>query len=107
MKAKDVMIIVSSISVSELCQNVPAFHLKYHRSELKQLARTANTLEDLERLATHFEDNEQEFRKKAENAKRELDRRMAMPYASLTYPTSADSARDLLQYYQLKADELE
>ena len=105
MKAIAVMIIVSSISVFGLCQNVPASHQKYHRSELKQMARTAHTSEDLERLATYFEDKEQEFRKKAEDEKRELDRRLAMPYASPKYPTPADSARGLLQYYQLKADE--
>jgi len=104
-KAIAVMIIVSSISVFGLCQNVPASHQKYHRSELKQMARTAHTSEDLERLATYFEDKEQEFRKKAEDEKRELDRRLAMPYASPKYPTPADSARGLLQYYQLKADE--
>jgi hypothetical protein len=28
-----------------------------------------------------------------------------MPYASSKYPTAADSARGLLQYYQVKADE--
>src|ERR1700733_1668847 len=104
-KAIAVMIIVSSISVFGLCQNVPASHQKYHRSELKQMARTAHTSEDLERLATYFEDKEQEFRKKAEDEKRELDRRLAMPYASPKYPTPADSARGWLQYYLLKADE--
>jgi hypothetical protein len=106
-KAIAVTIIVSSVSVSGLCQNIPASHPKYHRSELKQMARTARTSEDLERLATYFEDKEQEFRKKAEDEKRELDRRLAMPYASPKYPTPADSARGLLQYYQLKADEFE
>jgi hypothetical protein len=106
-KAIAVMIIVSSISVSGLCQNVPASHPKYHRSELKHMVRTAHTSEDFERLAIYFEDREQEFRKKAEDEKREWDRRLAMPYASPKYPTSADSARGLLQYYQLKADEFE
>jgi hypothetical protein len=101
------MIIVSSISVSGLCQNVPASHPTYDRSELKQMVRTAHTSEDFERLATYFEDKEQEFRKKAEDEKRELDRRLAMPYASPKYPTPADNARGLLQYYQLKADEFE
>jgi len=101
------MIIVSSISVSGLSQNVPASHPKYDRSELKQMVRTAHTSEDFERLATYFDDREQEFRKKAEDEKRELDRRLAMPYASPKYPTPADSARGLLQYYQLKADEFE
>jgi hypothetical protein len=104
-KAIAVMIIVSSISVFGLCQNVPASHPKHNRSELKQMIRTAHTSEDFERLATYFGDKEQEFRKKAQDEKRELDRRLAMPYASPKYPTPADSARGLLQYYELKADE--
>jgi hypothetical protein len=101
------MIIVSSISVFGLCQNLPTSHPKYHRSELKQMVRTAHTSEEFERLATYFEDKEQEFRKKAEDEKQELDRRLAMPYASPKYPNPADSARGLLQYYQLKADEFD
>jgi hypothetical protein len=56
---------------------------------------------------TYFEGKELEFRKKAEVEKRELDRCVAMPDASAKYPTLADSARGLLQYYQLNADEFE
>ncbi len=107
MKAIAVMIILLSVSVSGPCQNAPASHPKYHRSELKRMVRTAHTSEEFERLATYFEDKEQEFRKKAEDEKRELDRRLASPYASSKYPTPADSARGLFQYYQLKADEFE
>jgi hypothetical protein len=76
------MIIVSSISAFGLRKNVPASHLKYHRSELKRMPRTAHTSENFERLAIYFEDKAQEFRKKTEDEKRELDRRLAMPYAS-------------------------
>jgi hypothetical protein len=106
-KAIVVVIIASSISVSGLCQNVPPAHPKYQRSELKRMVRTAHTSEEFERLATYFEDKEREFRNEAEDEKRELDRRLAMPYASPKYPTPTDSARGLLQYYQLKADEFE
>jgi len=106
-KAIVVVIIASSISVSGLCQNAPPAHPKYHRSELKRMVGTAHTSEEFERLATYFEDKEREFRKEAEDEKRELDRRLAMPYASSKYPTPADSARGMLQYYQLKANEFE
>ena len=106
MKAIALITIVSSISISGLCQNVPGFHPKYVRSELKRMVRTAHTPEDFERLATYFDDREQEFHKKAEDEKRELNRCLAIPYTSSKYPTPADNARGLLQYYQLKADEL-
>lgn len=52
-----------------------------------------------------FRSQGQEFRKKAEDEKKELDRRLAMPWASSKYPTAADSARGLLQYYQMKEAE--
>jgi hypothetical protein len=104
-KAIALVIIVSSISIYGLCQNVPGPHPRYDHSELKQMVRSAHTSEEFERLAIYFDDKEQEFRKKAENQKRELDRCLAVPYTSSKYPTPADNARGLLQYYQLKAEE--
>ena len=104
-KAIVVVIITSAISVSGLCQSAPPAYPKYHRSELKQMIRTAHTSEEFEKLSTYFEAKEQEFCKKAEDEKKELDRRLAMPYASSKYPTAADSARGLLQYYQVKTGE--
>jgi len=103
-KAIVVVIITSAISVSGLCQSAPPAYPKYH-PELKQMIRTAHTSEEFENLSTYFEAKEQEFCKKAEDEKKELDRRLATPYASSKYPTAADSARGLLQYYQVKADE--
>jgi hypothetical protein len=60
------------------------------------MIRTAHTSEEFENLSTYFEAKEQEFCKKAEDEKKELDRRLAMPYASSKYPTAADSAREPL-----------
>jgi hypothetical protein len=103
MKTIAALVIVASISIPGPCQTIASTTPQYHRSELKRMIRTAHTPEDCEKLSVYFQAKEQEFRKKAEDEKKELDRRLAMPYASSKYPTAVDSARGLLQYYQVKA----
>jgi hypothetical protein len=82
MKTILALVIVASISVPGPCQTIASTTRHYHRSELKRMIRTAHTPEDFEKLSVYFEAKEQEFRKKAEDEKKELDRRLAMPWAS-------------------------
>jgi hypothetical protein len=82
MKTILALVIVASISVPGPCQTIASTTRHYHRSELKRMIRTAHTPEDFEKLSVYFEAKEQEFRRKAEDEKKELDRRLAMPWAS-------------------------
>lgn len=73
---------------------------------IEKMIRTTHTLEEFDELSMYFQAKEEEFRKKAEDQKEVLNRRLAIPWGSSKYPTAADSrARGLLQYYQGKADE--
>ena len=104
MKAIAALIIAASASIPGLCQTISTAP-ECHRSELRRMIRTAHTSQEFEKLSVSFQAREREFRNKAEDEKKELARRLAMPYASCKYPTAADSTRGLFQYYQMKADE--
>jgi hypothetical protein len=100
-----IVIIASLLPFSAPCQSVSSSHANYRRSEVKQMIRTAHTSEEFDKLASFFEGKEKEFRGKAEEEKKELDRRLEVSYAGSKYPTPVDSARELLQYYKIKANE--
>src|SRR5262249_23691881 len=100
-----VLIVVSFVSICGFSECNSSFHSVYGRSEIKQVIRTAHTSEQLEAVANYYGAKECEFQQKATEQQVELDRRIAMPYSSPKYPTPSDSARALLQYYHVKANE--
>src|SRR5215831_9869241 len=77
---------------------------KYKKAELQKMIREATTPERYQKLVNWFRDQEASFRRKAEerNQAYERYRQWAVPSK---HPNATDGARNLRDYYQLKADE--
>lgn len=79
----------------------------YSHRQLQQLIRDAHTPEQYRTLATWFRSQEKIFNDKAAVEKQEWDRRKAMTASpALKYPTPADSAHNLYDYYLAKAHDM-
>ena len=78
---------------------------KYSRSEIKEMIRNANTSEDFERLADYYDYQSLEFRQKADDQVKELERLLALPFHARSYPTQVEYTRELIKKYRTKADE--
>ncbi|MGC2162653.1 MAG: hypothetical protein WA634_12135 [Silvibacterium sp.] len=79
----------------------------YSHRQLQQLIRDAHTPEQYRALAAWFRSQEKAFNDKAAVEKQEWDRRKAMTASpALKYPTPADSAHNLYDYYLAKAHDM-
>ena len=77
------------------------------QNELKKQLADAHTSEQYRGLATYFSQQADSFRSKAREEKTEWDRRKSTTVSiAAKYPTPADSARNLYDYYTYKADEM-
>lgn len=77
------------------------------RSELRRQIDAAHSPEEYRALALYFRQQEGRFRSKAAEEKAEWDRRkQGMTSVTSKYPTPADSARNLYDYYVYKATEM-
>lgn len=77
-------------------------HAHHSRAELRRLLREASTAEQFRTLAMWFREEEAVFRDKTEAENRDFEklRRMTVP---AKFPTPADSARSLRDYYAYEA----
>ena len=105
MKTRTILPFVLLMPLTCFCQGTPSAHGHYTHSELKRMIRVAHTPDDFKVLANYFSDEEQKFRRKANEEKNELDRRLKISYPNYKIGGSVDSARGLFQYYCLKANE--
>lgn len=96
---------LTSIAVS--AQPASADQPHYTHRELKHLIRDARTPEQYRALASWFRSQQQIFNDKAAAEKTEWARREAITASPvLKYPTPADSAHNLYDYYLAKANEM-
>jgi hypothetical protein len=78
----------------------------YTKSQLKRLAQDAHTPEQYKTLAAIYGTQQKDYLRQADEAKQEWLRRSQITtslYAK--YPRPADSARNLYEYYVVKASE--
>lgn len=80
-------------------------HVHYGRSELKRMMREASTADQYRTLVTWFREQETTFRGKAEAENRDYDRYKDR-LVPAKYPTPADTARGLRDYYTYKANQM-
>lgn len=92
-------IVANGIDTMFVDAHAPDYLPRYSRSELKTLIRNATTTEDFELLADYFDFKALEFRAKSKDQEKELQRLIALPYHSRSYPAQFDSARALLRSY--------
>jgi len=79
----------------------------YSHSKLNRLVRNAHTPAQYQVLAVYFRSQERIFRSRAAAEKVEWERRQAVVTGpQFKFPTPADSARNLYEYYTDKADEM-
>lgn len=75
--------------------------------ELKKEIARAHTSEQYNALALYFRQQERVFRGKAEDEKTEWERRKQVTVSlGVKYPTPADSARNLYEYYVYEANQM-
>jgi hypothetical protein len=76
------------------------------KAQLKQMARDAHTPEQYQALANSYGSLQSYYLKQAADEEKEWARRRPItPSLSAKYPTPADSARNLYEYYVEKASE--
>jgi hypothetical protein len=79
----------------------------YTHSELKLLMRNVHTTDQYQQLASYFRSQQAIYNSKAAAEKAEWDRRKAITASpALKYPSPADSARNLYDYYASKANQM-
>ena len=84
-----------------------AASISYSHSKLIQLIRDAHTPAQYQAIATYFDSQGTNFRSKAAAAQAEWERRQAAGAGpGRKFPASADSARNLYEYYTAKAEEM-
>ena len=77
----------------------------YSRSEAKKMIRDVKTSEDFGRLADYFDYRAMEFEQKSREQEKELERLLALPFHSRSYPAQVDYTRDLIKRYKAQAQE--
>lgn len=101
-----VLACAASIPVAAFAQSTCGNTPRCSHAELKQLIRDAHTPEQYQALAAWFRSQEKLFADKATAEKAEWERRQAITTGPIIKSASADSARNLYQYYAYKADEM-
>lgn len=82
----------------------PAAH--YSHTEIRQMIREARTPAQYQVLGSYFQQRQQEYQLQADSEKQEWNRRRQVAVGvALKYPSPADSARNLYQYYVYEADQ--
>ena len=94
--------IPAAASAQSTCPNAP----RCSHAELKQFIRDAHTPEQYRALAAYFRSQQNIFANEATIEKQEWERRQAITTGPTIKMASADSARNLYQYYAYKADEM-
>jgi hypothetical protein len=95
----------SSVNRMFVDAHSPDEPINYSRSEIKKMIQDAKTPEEFGRLADYFDYRSMEFEQKSEDQLRELQRLLALPYHSRTYPSQVDYTRELIKRYKAQAQE--
>jgi hypothetical protein len=78
----------------------------YSKAELAQLRKEAHTPEQYRALALYFGQGKRSFQEQANQEKKEWERRsLNVVGPAAKYPRPVDSARNLYEYYNYKADQ--
>jgi hypothetical protein len=80
-------------------------HAHYSRSELRRMMKEASSADQCRTLATWFREEETIFRVKAEAENRDYERYKNVLIPA-KFPTRADTARGLKDYYSYKANQM-
>ena len=78
---------------------------RYGRAEIKHMIRDARTSEDFERLADYFDYQSLDYKRKAQEELKELERLAVVRFRPRTYATQFATTRELIQRYSAKARE--
>ena len=99
-RAAGLAVCLFSLALPMAAQN----HVHYSRSELGTMMRQASTADQCKTLATWFREEEVSSRSKAGAENRDYERYKNLMVPA-KFPTRADSARRLGDYYSYKADQ--
>jgi hypothetical protein len=75
----------------------------YRSSELKRMAREAQTPEDFEHLATYCDQRAMVFQENAQKEQNELDRLLVLRFHPRIYAIQVDTTRNRLSYDKAQA----
>lgn len=85
--------------------HAPDLPPRYSRAEIKHMVRDAKTSEDFERLADYFDYQALDYKRKAQEELKELERLAIVRFRPRTYATQFDTTRERIQRYSAKAHE--
>jgi hypothetical protein len=85
--------------------HAPDLPSRYSRAEIKHMIRDAKTSEDFERLADYFDYQALDYKRKAQEELKELERLAAVRFHPRTYSTQFATTLELIQQYRAKAHE--
>jgi hypothetical protein len=85
--------------------HAPDIPPRYSRAEIKHMIRDAKTTEDFERLGDHFDYQALEYKQKAREELKELERLATVRFHPRTYATQFATTLELIQQYRTKAGE--
>ena len=95
----------SGVNKMFLDAHAPDVPHRYGRAEIKHMIRDARTSEDFERLADYFDYQSLDYKRKAQEELKELERLAAVRFHPRTYATQFATTRELIDRYRVKAHE--
>lgn len=95
----------SGVNKMFLDAHAPDLPPRYRRAEIKHMIRDAKTSEDFERLADYFDYQALDYKRKAQEELKELERLAAVRFHPRTYSTQFATTLELIQRYRAKAHE--
>jgi cell shape-determining protein MreC len=92
----------ASVGSAQSTVSAPETGVQYSQSQVKELARNARDPEQFKALARYYAERQLSYTRKAREEKKEWMRRSQnVVGSSAKYPTPAESARNLYEYYTL------
>jgi hypothetical protein len=95
----------SGVNKMFLDAHAPDIPPKYGRAEIKHMIRDAKNSEDFDRLADYFDYQALDYKRKALEELKELERLAVVRFHPRTYATQFATTRELIQQYRAKAHE--
>ena len=95
----------SGVNKMFLDAHAPDIPPRYSRVEVKLMIRDAKTSEDFRRLADYFDYQALDYKRKAQEELKELQRLSAVRFHPRTYSTQLATTFDLTQRYKAKGHE--
>jgi len=95
----------SGVNKMFLDAHAPDIPPRYGRAEIKHMIRDAKTSEDFERLADYFDYQALDYKRKAQEELKELERLAAVRFHPRTYATQFAATLERIQQYKAKAND--